>query len=543
MSGRFWPRSPSGKVTAIVMTAALGIGAAAVVPAAAAGTRAARSGAAAAPYAGPRLKLIAAQNHITVFGFPVKQGSKKVLVLIDPGIWLASLGSSLQFDVGRASYAKPMTITQIISRPGRAPQARPLPANMLDGWTGLKGMMSISVKDSAGKVVIHGGFPLCPDSFDAERATDNGPVNSPFPTQCGAFDPFPLGEVWGIANGWAIDPVETSAVTPYLLTAGATYTVTESITPRFMNWLRVTPRDATASVEVTVQTQTVGPPPKGPARARAALPPLPASVPTMNNPPRSVLPDMVPLPAWNINPLTVQGRDWLNFAATVWIGGNGPLDVEGFRSGGSRIMPAWQYFYQDGKVIGRTRAGTMGFDSAKGHDHWHFEQFAKYQLLDAGKKLVVRSQKVGFCIAPSDQVDMLLPGAVWQVPFIGFGGQCGSPTALWVREQLPLGWGDTYLQFLAGQAFDITSLPNGTYYLEVVANPEHVLHETSYANDVSLRKIIISGKKGHRHVFVPAYFGVDQENSGTPPVPSPSPSPTVTVTATATATASPTPAP
>jgi hypothetical protein len=542
MPPRFWPRSPSGKVTAIVTTAALAVGAAAAVPAAAA----ARSGAAAAPYAGPQLKLIAAQSHITVFGFPLKQGSKKVLVLVDPGIWLASLGSSLQFDVGRASYAKPMTITQIITRPGRAPLDRPLPANMLDGWTGLKGMMSISVKDSAGRVVIHGGFPMCPDSFDAERATDNSPVNSPFPTQCAAFDPFSLGEVWGIAKGWAIDPVETSATAPYMLTAGATYTVTESITPRFMNWLHVSPRDATASVEVTVQSQSIGPPPP-PAGAARARPSLPASVPTMQNPPRSVLPDMVPLPAWNITPLAVQGHDWLNFAATVWIGGNGPLDVEGFRSGGSRIMPAWQYFSQDGKVIGRTRAGTMGFDSVKGHDHWHFEQFAKYQLLNAGKKLVVRSQKVGFCIAPSDSVDMLLPGAVWQVPFIGFGGQCGSSTALWVREMLPLGWGDTYLQFLAGQAFDITGLPNGTYYLEVIANPEHVLHETDYGNNVSLRKIIITGKKGHRHVFVPAYFGIDKENSGTPPVPTPSPSPSpvpsVTVTATATASASASPGP
>lgn len=44
---------------------------------------------------------------------------------------------------------------------------------------------------------------------------------------------------------------------------------------------------------------------------------------------------------------------------------------------------------------------------------------------------------------------------------------------------------------------------NGTCYLEVVANPEHVLRETSNANDVSLRKIIISGKRGYRDVFVP----------------------------------------
>jgi hypothetical protein len=174
-------------------------------------------------------------------------------------------------------------------------------------------------------------------------------------------------------------------------------------------------------------------------------------------------------------------------------------------------MKAYQYFYKNGKVVGRAPAGTMGFDKAKGHNHWHFSQFARYSLLSANKKLVVRSQKVGFCIAPTDAVNLLLHNAVWNPPFIGFGGQCGSTTALWVREMMPVGWGDTYEQFLAGQAFDITHVPNGVYYVEITANPEHLLKETSYGNDVSLRKVIISGAKGHRHIVVPAYDGIDAE--------------------------------
>ncbi len=83
----------------------------------------------------------------------------------------------------------------------------------------------------------------------------------------------------------------------------------------------------------------------------------------------------------------------------------------------------------------------MGFDSQPGHNHWHFEQFAAYRLLGPGGKLVLRSQKTGFCIAPTDAVDLLLPNAVWQPSFIGFSGQCGSPAALWVREMMPVGWG------------------------------------------------------------------------------------------------------
>jgi hypothetical protein len=494
------------KVAAGVATAALAVGAiVAAVPANAA--LAVHPRAVAARYAGPEIRLIPAQNAITAAGIPVKKNSKKALVFVDPGIWLASLGSALQFDVGRKSYSKPVTLTQVITRSGRSPLARRLPASMLDGWNGLKDMVKLTVRDSAGKVVGSARLTVCPDSYNPERATGDSPDTSPYPQQCAAFDPFPIGEVWGIAKGWAIDPAEYG--TSFTLTMGSTYTVTETITPRYVGWLHIPRRNAIASVKMTVVPPSSYPLVPSPERGRA-LPALPA-VPYLKNPPKSVLPDLVPLPAWGMSTTRAGGRDLLNFSATVWIGGNGPLDVEAFRSGGSPIMPAYQYFYRNGKVIGRVRAGTMGFDSAKGHNHWHFQQFAEYRLLSAGKKVVVRSQKVGFCIAPSDAVDMLLPHSLWQPQFLGLAGQCGSPTALWVREMLPVGWGDTYQQYLAGQAFDITNLPDGTYYIEVIANPEHLLRETSYGNDVSLRKVNITGTKGHRHVTVPAFYGMDPE--------------------------------
>jgi hypothetical protein len=233
----------------------------------------------------------------------------------------------------------------------------------------------------------------------------------------------------------------------------------------------------------------------------------------MTDPPRSALPDLVPLPAWSISvshPRN-QTHDYLDFAATVWIGGHGPLDVQGFRSDGSPVMPAWQYFWRHGHVIGRARAGTMGFDSQNGHNHWHFEQFARYTLLNAATSTAVTSHKQGFCIAPSDAVDLLLPHATWQPSELGLQGQCGSPTALWVDEQMPPGWGDTYIQEVAGQSFDITHVPNGTYYVQVTANPERVLHETTTRNNISLRKVILGGTPGHRTVKVPAWHGIDPE--------------------------------
>ena len=81
---------------------------------------------------------------------------------------------------------------------------------------------------------------------------------------------------------------------------------------------------------------------------------------------------------------------------------------------------------------------------------------------------------------------------------VGAGG-----AAAWLgRHLLPVG---------GGPVVHITHLPNGTYYIEIHANPEHVLYETDTSNDVSLRKVILGGKPGHRTVRVPALDGTDPE--------------------------------
>ena len=77
-----------------------------------------------------------------------------------------------------------------------------------------------------------------------------------------------------------------------------------------------------------------------------------------------------------------------------------------------------------------------------------------------------------------------------------------------IREVLPTGWGDTYYQSVGGQAFDITDLPNGRYYIEVRANPLGLLYDRSAANDVRLREIRLRGRPGHRRVVVPPWHGI-----------------------------------
>ncbi len=458
----------------------------------------------------PMVKLVVAQKSINVPRFGRR-------VFLDPGVYVTAVGSALQFNVRRASYAKPLTNTQILRGPGGAPIRRPLPDWTVQSWQGLHRFIRITVRNTAGKIVASHVGPFCPNSV-AQRSNPNAPARSPFPKECQS-DPFELSNAWGIQRGWGAD---VAAFAPRLRLGK--YTVKVNITRTWQRFLHLTPRTSTALVKIkVVKPSNCGPFQPCAARqssrhpaSHGTLPRLPANVPTLSSPPAASLPDLVPLPSWGINVFrfghTTTARDRLVFGATVWSGGHSRLDVEGFRSNGSPIMKAYQYFWKNGRVIGRVRAGTMGFSDKPGHTHWHFEQFAQYRLLSKSKTNVLLSHKVGFCIAPTDPVSLLLPHALWQPSFTGFFGACGSQTALSVQEMMPIGWGDTYFQFLPGQSFDITNLPNGTYYIEIIANPEKVLHESNFRNDVSLRKIILGGIKGHRTVKVPALHGIDPEH-------------------------------
>lgn len=490
---------------------------------------------------GPVLKLVAAQHNVTLDSF----GGE---VYLDPGIWVAALRSPLQFDVRRASYPRPFTITQVIRAPGGRVVRRPLPAQIVQWNGGLRGFLTLTARNSAGRVAVSQSIPFCPDTYDPERASPSGSAATPYPQQCDT-NPFMKGMVWGMQAGWATDPAESNFLGHQVKLALGTYHVTAAISPVYRRMFGISARDAAAAVTVKVvkgpkccpvpgccapaaarSRQRAGPPPAGAAVPHAATPhaampragatvpsastpPAGATVPYTATPPASALPDLIALPAWRIatSHSAKTGTDYLTFGATVWIGGNGPLDVEGFRLNASPVMNAYQYFWQGGHLVGRVRAGTMGFDSKQGHNHWHFEQFARYTLLNSARSVTVTSHKVGFCIAPSDEMNLLLPRAVWQPAFVGLTGRCGSPTALWVAEEMPVGWGDTYIQ-VAGQSFDITHVPNGTYYIEVTANPLRVLHETTTRNDVSLRKVILSGTPGDRTVKVPAWHGIDPEH-------------------------------
>lgn len=446
----------------------------------------------------PSLRLYAAKPEVEVArwggrGFP-----------LDVGIWVAAAGGAFELRVSRPDYATPVGVVQTDASTGTV--LRTLPADVLDGWNGLAGFLHVSVRDEGGRLVARGPYTFCPNAYERARLDDSGPLQPRYPSWCGG-NPFTLGTVWGIDAGWAVNPL--AYVTVGARVPDGRYSVRVWIDPRYRELLGIAEEDAEVRVEAVLTSARRAEARRG-AATGAGRPSV--RVPTVSSPSPATLPDLVALPAWGISTYSRRGRDYLGFASTEWNRGPAPLLVEGFREQDQDVMQAFQYFTSGDAVVGRAPVGTLEFHRGGGHDHWHFVQFTEYSLLDARAMEVQVSGKQSWCLAPTDAIDLTAPNAEWAVE-AGLWTACGGPSAIWIREVLQVGWGDTYYQGVRGQAFDITDLPNGRYFIRVEVNPTGALHEVTDENNVALREVRLRGKPGNRRVVVPPWNGIDTEGT------------------------------
>src|SRR5690242_2414050 len=127
-------RNSRWAVRSAVVTA-VGLAAATALPAGLASAQVSASGT-----GSPMVKLILAQKTINVPRFGKR-------VFIDTGAYVVAVGGPLRFNVQRASYAKPITNTQIISLPGGGTTRRPLPDRTVKNWDGLHRFVRITVRN------------------------------------------------------------------------------------------------------------------------------------------------------------------------------------------------------------------------------------------------------------------------------------------------------------------------------------------------------------------------------------------------------------
>jgi hypothetical protein len=439
-----------------------------------------------------------------------------------PAMYFEARGSRFEIDVRRPSYDKALRATVTVG--GRE---RKLPAKLLRGWVGLKKAFTITWRTPAGAQLTQSRMDWCPNDGQGSRLSPRAATTTAFIQNCG-WNPFTRSQRWGIDRDWARQVFPYDVAVPADLGDHAVLEV--ALRRRLGRILDIPAKQRRLRFDVTVKqvdetedwsgdgSATTPPAPSGSvtstsSSSQRSAPSAPRS--TGFRPPRSALPDLVPLPAFGISTGIEDGRDLLAFGATVYNRGPGPMVAEGFRHGSTLRMDAHQMFYRGTRLVGSTRVGTMAYDTRESHQHWHFKDFATYDLVNGEHHRLRTSGKEAFCLAPTDPIDLLVRGAVVDPGDGDLETACGDLSSIWVREVLATGWGDTYTQDRAGQAIDITGLPNGTYWIRVTANPGGRLYERSRKNDVSYRRVVLGGTPGARTVRVPKYGRVDSEKGFT----------------------------
>ncbi|MDQ4145522.1 MAG: lysyl oxidase family protein [Actinomycetota bacterium] len=439
----------------------------------------------------------------------------KRAINMQPPVFIQSKDASFDLRVTRASYKDPLVLNQVLHTSG-GDQWVELGGDHVESWRGLEDFTRVIVRDSEGKVVYSAKKRFCPNNWDRQRVDDLGPSRPTFPTSCsGSLRSFLRGAAWGLDQGWAVPLVNGVRLD---LAPGA-YDATVRITRDYRELFGVARTDAVTHFGLEIKkvprpdyeeweefegSSRTHHPSHAPGEDSAGTLGG-AGVPS--DP--SMLPDLAALPAFRMRIENERsGKSRLEFAATVWTGGPSPLVVEGFRRDGEDTMDAYQYFYDGDEAVGRAPVGTFEYDRRDGHFHWHFQQFARYQIRSVETGEVVRSSKQSFCVVPTTAIDLSLDNASRDTERANLSTSCGGSEALWIREVLPVGWGDTYSQ-VAGQAFNVTSLPNGEYWVEVEANPQGLLYEQNPANNLVRRKVTLKGKRGDRDLTAWNWHGID----------------------------------
>jgi hypothetical protein len=486
----------------VAISAAVSVGTAACVLATGAAPASGQlAGASAAAAERPTLSLRSATEKVV----GEQYGSS---TYVDLGTYLVA--GDVPFEVRTTrdpSYRHPVRAVLVVGEADSASNGEtddvPLAPSMVDSFRGMQDFVRLRVRDSDGRKLVDRTRDYCVLGKGV-RTEPGAPDTSPYPSFLGCpSHPFTLGSVMGIQAGWG-SPVLGEYGTRLRVPLGR-YDVTLAVTKPYRDLLGMSKATAVRTLRLRVVPgdecrEGAG---RGCRSQETSDRHAPAYRPDGREPAADVappagtpLPDLRSLPSTGIS---VRGGHYLAFGATVWNAGPSPLVVDGFRRADDDVMDSYQYFYDiEGEPAGHARVGTMVWDPREGHVHWHFKDFARYQLLDANRTAVVRSKKEAFCLAATDAVDYTVPGANWEPWNTDLETACGGSGSLAVREVLDVGSGDTYGQYRPGQSFNLNGLSDGRYFISVEANPRRNLHEVD-VTEPSGSSTSVSSARADRH--------------------------------------------
>jgi hypothetical protein len=175
-------------------------------------------------------------------------------------------------------------------------------------------------------------------------------------------------------------------------------------------------------------------------------------------------------------------------------GGPGPLVIQPAYNPATGNYQGTQYIYSQSSsgTWSLTKqipvAGTFVFHAIHGHFHFPFASYGIYNVGPGGGPgtLVVPSAKIGFCMHDSFIYNPTLPNA----GALGNLGSCSDPSSI---QGLNIGAVDEYDKTDDGQSIPIDGVPDGTYWLRAIVDPNNFFAEADKTNNETDVKFTLSG--------------------------------------------------
>lgn len=198
-----------------------------------------------------------------------------------------------------------------------------------------------------------------------------------------------------------------------------------------------------------------------------------------------LLPDLQTLPPQDLL-LLVGGsgeRMLVRFSNSVANLGQGAAELHGEYNQSLNIVQISQNVTTADEEFITREVGEFSFH--REHDHWHWDDFALYEVWLASLDGVLLEQiassgKVGYCLRDDDPLPGGAPtgrGAAVRGVYLG----CG-----WRRQGISVGWMDTYSLHTPGQFVDISGAADGLYALRSTVDPDNRLLELDESNNTAI---------------------------------------------------------
>ena len=210
------------------------------------------------------------------------------------------------------------------------------------------------------------------------------------------------------------------------------------------------------------------------------------------------LPNLKTLPPSDIHVAYSGGTKYLRFSNVAYNAGDGRLELKPENDRSARKTKVKQRVYTHNALNGwslayELDAGTYTFH--KGHNHWHFEGFALYELVADNPGVEKRTgTKTTFCIIDTESPATI---ATYDSSVLSLTHRADAPTYGSCNRDsvtgLSVGWGDKYGYWLDGQSINAAGLPDGWYTLYSKADPTGKIAETNDGDNANSKRFHLQG--------------------------------------------------